>query len=139
MNLSLRSESGASLTFHSRSISETGWVNSYFVTAEAPGFSASIDVDNAPYGSSPAVLFGDIAKDWAGWKGVKGWQALEGEYGLSATSDSTGHITLTATLNSGTPSTWEGKVAVILEAGAVEVAAARAKDFFGPVSSDNEP
>jgi hypothetical protein len=133
MNFRIGSDGGLSLTFHSRTVGANGWVNSYLVTAEAPGFSASVEVDNAPYGSSPSEFFAEVASAWAGWQGAKRWQALEGEYELSATTDSTGHITIVARLNAAIyPPTWEGMVAVMVEAGAVEALAARAKEFFGP-------
>jgi hypothetical protein len=106
----------------------------YFVTGEAPKFSASVEVDNSPYGSLPTELFCQIATDWAGWKGEKGWQALEGEYVLSASTDSTGHITIAAWLNGlSHPPTWEGKISVVVEAGALDKLANEAKEFFGPL------
>ncbi len=113
-----------------------GWVNSYFVTAEAPNFSATIEVDNAPYGTSPADLFAEIADRWSGWQGVKRWQALDGEYELQATSDSTGHITIVALINSRSfPPSWEAKVSIVVEAGSVDKLAVNAKEFFGPVAA----
>ena len=36
-----------------------------------------------------------------GWSGEKSWTSLEGEFDLSATSDSLGHVTLIATIKSG--------------------------------------
>jgi hypothetical protein len=83
---------------------------------------------------SPAEFFGELAGSWSGWKGTKGWQALEGECSLSATTDSTGHVTLVAHFSSGSyPPTWEGKLSLVIEAGALEALAREAKNFFGPV------
>jgi hypothetical protein len=98
----IRSEQGRSLTFHSRVIDETGWVVSYWVTARAPGFIAELEAENPDFGVPPADLFEDIARNWQGWSGPKRWAAGEGEYSLSATSDSTGHITLVAELHAAT-------------------------------------
>ena len=39
-------------------------------------------------------LFSSIAKEWKGWEGVKEWNSVEGEFGISATIDSLGHIML---------------------------------------------
>jgi hypothetical protein len=134
MNLVIQSEGSISLTFHSRTIGENGWVSAYFVTAEAPNFKAAVEVDNAPYGSPPSELFGEFAAEWRGWQGVKQWQALDGEYALSATADSAGHVTLVAKLNTASyPSTWEAKVSLVLEAGALDRLAAEAKEFFNPI------
>jgi hypothetical protein len=136
MNFVIRSEGGVSFTFHARAVGKDGWVNAYFVTAEAANFTASVEVDNAPYGSSPADFFAEIASEWAGWNGTKGWQALEGEYQLSATSDSTGHITIVARLNPASfPPTWEGRLSLIVEAGRLEALAVEAKEFFAPVKA----
>ena len=134
MNFVIRSDGGVSLTFHARTAGKDGCVNAYFVTAEAANFTASVEVDNAPYGSSPADFFAQVASEWAGWNGTKAWQALEGEYELSATSDSTGHITIIARLNAASyPPTWEGKLSLIVEAGRLDALAVEAKDFFAPL------
>jgi hypothetical protein len=137
MNFVIRSEGGRVLTFHSRTIRENGWVESYFVTAEAPNFHASLQADNPPFGTSPAQFFAEIAADWAGWADAKTWGAIEGEYTLSATSDSTGHITLITHLHgSPYPLTWEGKLALVLEAGALGALSNQANDFFAPVRAE---
>lgn len=47
---------------------------------------------------SPAVMFGEMASAWTGWKGEKKWSDLEGRVEFSATSDSTGHVALTVKL-----------------------------------------
>jgi hypothetical protein len=62
--------------------------------------------------------FESMAAEWAGWKGTKDWSSLEGEFTLSAKSDSTGHVTLSYFLRP--PYTgfhWELKGALELEAG----------------------
>ncbi len=79
---------------------------------------------------SLGAYFQDIAANWRGWKGEKKWGTLEGEFELTATSDSTGHVKLAVFLRA--PHTgfhWELRSALELEAGqldaiAYEVAAA---------------
>ena len=44
--------------------------------------------------TSLGEYFRDIAANWSGWKGEKNWETLEGEFKLTATADSTGHIRL---------------------------------------------
>lgn len=102
MEFEIKSECGYSLLFHSQVYSSSGWLDYYSVTINAPAMQATIQVDNAPYGTSPASFFEHIANEWRGWKGEKTWGALEGEFELSATADSTGHVTLTAVVYSGT-------------------------------------
>jgi hypothetical protein len=43
---------------------------------------------------SPADLFLEMADEWAGWKGEKRWNDLEGNVTIVATSDRTGHVSL---------------------------------------------
>jgi hypothetical protein len=129
--LVIKSEREVMLTFHSRRFSSTGWLDSYSISARARNFSAQIEVENPPYGLSPAGFFAELADDWTGWKGQKGWGAIEGEYNLSATSDSLGHITLVAELNpNNVPPDWSGSVSLIVEAGQLEQLAYNAKEFF---------
>ena len=101
MEFELKSEQGYGISFHSQEHDEKGWLSYYCVTLTAPTMSATIKVDNAPYGTPPTGLFEQMANEWQGWKGEKSWGSLEGEFDLKATSDSTGHITLVASLYSG--------------------------------------
>lgn len=102
MEFEIKSEGGYGITFHSQEHDENGWLSYYSVKLIAPTMSAIVQVDNAPYGISPVGLFEQIANEWQGWKGKKTWGSLEGEFDLTATSDSTGHITLVVSLYSGT-------------------------------------
>jgi len=129
--LVINSEREVKLTFHSRRFNSEGWLEMYCITAKARNFKATIDVENPPYGMSPAEFFENIANEWTGWKGTKEWGAIEGEYNLSATSDSTGHITLDAELNRNSFSPgWSGKLSLMIEAGQLEQLAHDARVFF---------
>ncbi|WP_019142744.1 DUF6228 family protein [Noviherbaspirillum massiliense] len=127
----IKSEKEVTLTFHSRRFNFDGWLDTYSVSAKARNFNALIEVENPPYGLSPAGFFGGLANEWSGWKGEKGWGAIEGEYNLLATSDSLGHITLVAELNlNDVVPGWSGSVSLIVEAGQLEQLAHDAKEFF---------
>ena len=128
----LHSESGVHMTFHNRHVNADGWVMSYALTVEAPGFRADLRVDNPGFGQPPSVLFQEMAAEWSGWRGKKEWSAIEGECDFSATADSTGHISFTARLHPRPfPPYWSGEVALILEAGVLEQLAVSATAFFG--------
>jgi Family of unknown function (DUF6228) len=75
--------------------------------------------------------FEELASNWRGWQGRKEWSTLEGEFTLSATSDSTGHIALAYFLRP--PHTgfhWELRDAVELEAGQLQAIAQEMKDAW---------
>ena len=69
----------------------------------------SAEISNAPFNGRvesstwhvgpPTLLFQEMARDWKGWSGKKEWAALEGELRLTATSDSSGHITVAVYLS----------------------------------------
>lgn len=86
------------------------------------------------YEYEPAYLkqfFADLAANWKGWKGNKEWQSLEGELGLSATIDSTGHISLAIQLSSGPyPFDWKLSAVVVIEAGQLDRVAHAVADFL---------
>ena len=127
----IKSEKEVKLTFHSRRFKADGWLDSYCITATARNFSAEIEVENPPYGLSPAEFFVSLAKEWSGWVGEKEWGAMEGECSLSASCDSIGHITLVVELNPNPcPPCWFGSVSLIVEAGQLEQLAHDAKVFF---------
>jgi len=129
--LLLKEDKGYSILFHSPERDKKGWLASYSVTCTAPNMNATIKVDNAPVGISPTKLFEEMASEWQGWKGEKNWGSLEGEFDISATSDSTGHITLVASVRSGhLPPCSKTITELILEAGQLENLNKHAKEFF---------
>jgi hypothetical protein len=79
----------------------------------------------------PTKLFVDIAREWSGWKGEKKWGALEGEYNLSATCDSLGHITLkVGMMPNAYPPVWSAIVSLVIEAGQLDKLAREVETFF---------
>jgi hypothetical protein len=96
----------------------------------------TVQVDNAPYGQSPAVLFKQIEEEWKGWEGEKAWTSLEGEFDLVATTDSTGHVMFSASIRSGyIPPESRLFIEFVVEAGQSELNHKRAKEFFGENTS----
>ena len=71
----------------------------------------------------------DIAEHWRGWSGAKVWTSLEGDLELKATCDKGGHVVLEATLQHGTPWTWQTGIRLSLEAGQLEGIALAARAF----------
>jgi len=86
----VNSEREAKLRFHSRRYQRQGSLVSYDLTLEGHRFSATARVGNSELGTSPVVLFDEMATELAGWKGEKSWAALDGEMSMVATTDSLG-------------------------------------------------
>lgn len=76
-------------------------------------------------------LFLDMAKNWTGWEGAKTWDAIEGDFSLSCTSDKLGHITLEVELaGRDPPELWSAKFNVEVEAGQLEKIASEMRTLF---------
>jgi hypothetical protein len=74
------------------------------------------------------VFFEDLARHGKGWEGEKGWCSIEGDFVLSATSDSVGHISLEVTLESGPYGEgWKVQTAITLDSGQLEKVAGEIK------------
>jgi hypothetical protein len=105
---------GATLEF------STHAVDYYSVCLSGPNFRGVALV----YVYEPVYLaryFRDLATHWKGWAGKKEWNSLEGELSLSATIDSTGHISLSVGLRSGSyPFDWNLSAMLLIEAGQLE-------------------
>jgi hypothetical protein len=87
--------------------------------------------------SKISAFFHDMAANSRGWNGKKNWGSLEGELSLSATCDSTGHITLSVELHSGPyPFDWRLSAVLLIEAGQLERIASQVEKFIGRNSAD---
>jgi hypothetical protein len=118
-------------SFHSRHYDSSGWLESYAIELEALDFHVQARVGNPGYGHPPSQLFEEIAVSWTGWEGTKSWFSMEGELELEATSDRTGHVTLTVAIPaSANQRQWSARVAVTIEAGQLERLAEEAGAFF---------
>ena len=68
---------------------ESGNVGRYRVALDGSGLHATAAVYS--YGDDGLVTFIDeLAREWRGWDGVRGWHSLEGHLSLSATTDRLG-------------------------------------------------
>jgi hypothetical protein len=88
------------------------------------------------YADEPAShlsgFFRDLATNWRGWQGKKEWSSLEGELRFAATSDSTGHTSLSVRLRSGPyPFDWSLSAVLLIEAGKLEQVASDIEKFVG--------
>lgn len=129
--LVIRSDREFLLKFHSRKYGNDSWLDSYIVDICARNFRASFSVENGREGSSPDALFEEMASNLNGWTGIKGWSALEGEYGLSASMDSTGHVTLSLEREANWDApTWSCAFSLMIESGQLVAIAADAEVFF---------
>lgn len=76
-------------------------------------------------------LFMYIAKEWKGWEGAQEWSSIEGEFGLSATCDSLGHVMLAITIRElDGPELWNASVSLGLDSGQTEKIANQVRQFF---------
>jgi hypothetical protein len=74
-----------------------------------------------PTSSGLTSFFRDLAVHWRGWQGKKEWSSLEGELKFAATSDSTGHISLSVQIRQGAGSFgWLLSAVLLIEAGNLE-------------------
>lgn len=134
--IELKSEKEILALFHSPQINNDGYLESYSVTVSSQAMEATVRVENSPYGTNPADFFEQIAREWQGWSGDKEWGAMEGEFSLEASSDSTGHIETTIKLQPSFYSPcWSAEVTLIIEAGQLEGIARKFKSFFYPASN----
>jgi Family of unknown function (DUF6228) len=123
---------GPVAVFHSRRYASSGWLELYSLELRTLDFSASTTVENPGFGHPPSQLFDELASHWKGWSGAKDWHAAEGELQIRATSDSTGHITLSFVIPmSGSFRPWSAEVRLLVEAGETEALANESHAFFG--------
>ncbi|NEQ48099.1 MAG: hypothetical protein F6K00_33025 [Leptolyngbya sp. SIOISBB] len=79
-----------------------------------------------------ANLFLEMAENWKGWEGTKIWDAIEGDFSLSCTSDKLGHVTLRVKLvERDTPELWSAEFNVEVEAGQLEKISNDMRLLFG--------
>lgn len=129
--LTIGHENEACLTFDLPVRDAIGLVKTYRVSIRAPGLSASLQVENNPAWEPPTQLFASMAEQWRGWNGELKWRALEGEYGLVATRDASGHIKLQATLTGWDGSGyWSATIPLRTEAGMLDQLHRQVSAFF---------
>lgn len=67
------------------------------VSVRTPWFSGRAPASTYMNGS-PSAMFKAMALEWRGWVGERNWQDLDRRVSFSATSDSTGHISIAVVL-----------------------------------------
>jgi hypothetical protein len=76
-------------------------------------------------------FFQFIAKEYKGWNGVRKWASIEGEFVLSATCDSLGHVMFSLTIcEFNEHETWESNVSLGIESGQTESIVKKMEKFF---------
>jgi hypothetical protein len=78
-----------------------------------------------------ADLFRSLAQDWKGWEGERTWESIEGEFGVSASSDRLGHIRLKLRFREVEGrEPWMAEPALNVEAGQLNAIADAVQRFF---------
>ena len=76
------------------------------------------------------AFFRELATHWRGWEGKKEWGSLQGELGLAAAIDSTGHVSLSVRVHSGPYLyDWLLTATLLIEAGQLEQVAVLMEKF----------
>lgn len=76
-------------------------------------------------------LFEYMAKEWKGWEGEQTWTSIEGEFGLSCSSDRQGHVRIKlffVQFEGMEP--WKAEPTLNLEAGLMDEIAKNMRKFF---------
>jgi hypothetical protein len=96
--------------------SPDGTIDNLTVTAELQGLRASKNVYDFDGWSGLLSFFEELALNWRGWDGNKNFDALEGDFRLSAKHD--GHVRLFFELEESERATpWEAKGELTLDPG----------------------
>ncbi len=102
--------------------------NSVAVSFESPALQVTAKVALfSDIGGADAAglvdLFKTMVDRWRGWKGALTWASLEGEFAISATADSLGHVTLRLNFQEMQgPSPWSVEADLTLEPMQIEQA-----------------
>lgn len=89
--------------------------------------------------NAPAIaeFFGEMARQWRGWRDVKRWGSIEAQLELEATATSLGQISLRVKLREDFGGAdWRVETTLMIEAGQLESIARAAKRFFAPAKED---
>jgi hypothetical protein len=120
------SENGSLLTFTITRKSED--CIDFDVQVKTPFFTGSAP-SSTFMAVPPEAWFRELADNWTGWTSEKKWGDLESRVLLSATTDSTGHIKMTVTLNGDDYDT-HLRANLMFEAGQLERIADDVAHFF---------
>jgi hypothetical protein len=103
----------------------------YRITLNGPDLRGACLVYAYEPASHLSEFFRDLATNWRGWQGKKEWSSLKGELRFTATSDSTGHTSLSVLLRSGPyPFDWSLSAVLLVDAGNLEQIASQVEKFL---------
>jgi hypothetical protein len=104
----------------------------YRLTFQSPELTTSMNVYNAPYGTSLNYYFDDLAQNWQGWDQSKNWRSLEGEFSLETFMSKTGHANMQVKMYIYGRSEDDSvvKINLDIEAGQLEKISNEVKNFF---------
>lgn len=116
----INAKSTLALKFHGPEFDSKGVMQKYSVTITAPHFFIRSS-NKAPLRNPSIRFFEEMNKEWKGWQGLKVWDAMTGEYSMSASFKPTGLILLVADINSQTSNTdWKSTLALPIEPGQLD-------------------
>jgi hypothetical protein len=118
---------GAVLEFH-KPVPAQAQAESVVATLVLPGLTASrlVYLDDA--GGGLPEFFGELAVDWRGWDGPRGWNSREDDLRLTCHHDRIGHVVIEVTLDRLPPHEWHrpgwtATASVVVDPGALQVIA----------------
>jgi hypothetical protein len=124
---------GASIELSdSKGLANRAGTETYRVTLRENGLEATINVYAFdPSDNGLSKFFAELAENWKGWKGVKKWSSLEGEFELECSHDGLGHIGTTATIYSNLYGNgWTAQIRFDIENGQLDEIVAGIGRFF---------
>lgn len=127
------SNSGSIELSEQEGLTKTDGSEFYRVTLRENAFEASIRVYAFnPKDDALPKFASRLADDSKGWKGLRIWRSLEGEFRLECEHDGVGHIRLTETIHSNPYGCgWTGQIRFDVTAGELEGIAYQVDHFFG--------
>src|SRR5690242_2485039 len=83
--------------------------NTFRATLITPAIRATVACSHIG-GDFLGKFFGEIARDWRGWEGVRHWHSIEYQLNFEATHTKTGRINLRIVLRDSSRDAWEVRV-----------------------------
>lgn len=113
-----------SFSVHSRNADEIR----FFARISGAPFTGEV-LASTYHNGPPTAFFDDMARNWTGWGGKKGWEAIDDELSLTATTTSLGNVTLVIKM-SANAGDYTASAAIKLEAGRLDCIAEDVRSLF---------
>jgi hypothetical protein len=107
----------------------------YRARLSAEGLSASVPAIHHYGGDFIGQYFSDLAANWRGWHGERGWRSLEDALEFHASIAMSGAITLRVVLRNNNRLTWSATYDFSIENGSLDAVAEAARAFGQPLEA----